>query len=222
MSSISWWEVNQAVRTARDAETEAANTYDRRLTELLEEYAGRRSAAAQLVRDVADLAVGYAAESDRRAHAAIEAATGGQQVAFERLEQQLEKSRDHAKWLRAELDEKRRLTEERDAQGEEVQVTIGRSQGGWKVADLEEVAYRLRCGGAVDETPVKVAEWKMSALVPAPNMVPRSPALAPCRLLRLGLLRCRIRWWSRRRGGHRCDRWRCWSRWCSWRCWSGR
>lgn len=148
------------------------STYDAQLTELLKEYAGRRSAAAEVVRRVAEVAVGHAAEADRRAQQLVETLTAGQIAVVDRLEKQLADSRETTSGLMAALDEKRALREERSQDGEEVKVTIGRSQGSWKVGDLEEVAYRLRCGGAVDDTPVKVTEYTAAALVPAPNLVP--------------------------------------------------
>jgi hypothetical protein len=174
MSHVDRWDAEHAVARARDEQADAAYTYDARLTALLEEYAGRRSAAAELVRQVADLAVGHAAEADRNARALIVTLNTRQDMAIESLERQLDQAREHNRTLQAQLDDKRRLVEERKAatSGEEVQVTIGHSLGSWQVADLEEVAYRLRCGGAVDETPVKVTEWAAAALVPAPNLVP--------------------------------------------------
>jgi hypothetical protein len=69
------------------------------------------------------------------------------------------------------LTEDRKLQEARQAEGDEVRVRIDRALGGWTVADLEEVAYRLRCGGAADDTLIKWAEYSVSALVPAPDLV---------------------------------------------------
>ena len=172
MSRVSTWEAEQAVRDARRAQDRAADAYDAQLTALLEEYAGRRSVAAELVRQVADLAVGHAAEADRRADQRVETLTAGHAAVIERLEERTEIYKTLVEQLKTTLTEKRTLLEERAQQGEEVKVTIGRSLGGWQVADLEEVAYRLRCGGAFDETPVKVTDWTASALVPAPNLVP--------------------------------------------------
>ncbi|GAW54723.1 hypothetical protein [Nocardioides sp. PD653] len=64
MSTTWWGEADQAVRDARRSQDDATSTYDAQLTALLGEYAGRRSAAAEVVRRVADIAVGHAAEAD--------------------------------------------------------------------------------------------------------------------------------------------------------------
>ncbi len=72
-----------------------------------------------------------------------------------------------------QLEEKRALAEaRRAAQGDQVEVTI-RSDGyqDWCVADLEEIAYRLRCGGATDTTHVSMESNRAVALVPVPELV---------------------------------------------------
>lgn len=85
----------------------------------------------------------------------------------------LDRVREDNKRLRASLEEKTVLREARTRDGdEEVRVTIDRSLGGWCVSDLEEVAYRLRSGGAEDETPVKITDYSITANVPAPNLIP--------------------------------------------------
>lgn len=50
--------------------------------------------------------------------------------------------------------------------------------GGWLLKDLEEIAYRLRLGGAVDTTVVEVWEYGIEAKVPAPDMVHLDPPAA--------------------------------------------
>lgn len=163
-----WWEAESAVENAR---AEAARTYDLRLTGLLEEYTGRRSASAEVVRQVADIAVGYATEADRRAEQAVADAATAHAAIVERLEDQATAQRDQIARLTDLLEEKRKLREAREKAGEEVQVTIDRTLGGWTVADLEEIAYRLRCGGAIDDTTVKLTDYTATALVPAPDLV---------------------------------------------------
>lgn len=77
-----------------------------------------------------------------------------------------------------ELKETRHLSEDH-----EVKVVIQQRAGGWRLADLEEVAYRLRCGGGTDDTPVKWQEYSISARVVAPNLVslerPESAPVVP-------------------------------------------
>lgn len=73
--------------------------------------------------------------------------------------------------LRRVLEGKRVLKEERERDGDDVKVTIERGVGGWSVADIEEIAYRLRAGGATDETEVHLSTTRVAAHVPDPNVV---------------------------------------------------
>lgn len=158
------WEIERHLDDAR-------RSYDERLTGLLSEFSTRRSVQAQMVREVAELAAGRVAEVE--AFHAAQAAAQAEQL--ERIQERERALHAQVAALHRQLDEKRSLREERDEQGEEVQVRIARSLGGaWRVGDLEEIAYRLRCGGAVDDTAVKVTEHTATALVPAPDLVPLS------------------------------------------------
>lgn len=73
--------------------------------------------------------------------------------------------------LREVLADKRALQEEREREGDDVKVSIDRGVGGWTVADIEEIAYRLRGGGAVDDTPVHLSTTRVVSHVPDPNVV---------------------------------------------------
>lgn len=99
-----------------------------------------------------------------------------------RLEQA--ESREEAAWakvnhqagqindLRDTLAGKRALKEERARDGEMVRVAFDRPSGfDWTLADIEEMAYRMRLGGADDETVVNTASHEVSTWVPDPNMV---------------------------------------------------
>lgn len=74
--------------------------------------------------------------------------------------------------LQHKLEGKRALKEERARDGEMVRVAFDRPSGfDWTLADIEEMAYRMRLGGADDETVVNTASHEVSTWVPDPNMV---------------------------------------------------
>lgn len=174
--TINRWDLDNAIRDARKDQAAAADGYNQALTALLEQYAGRRSAAAHLVREVADLAIGHAAEADRRAERLIEQATAAHTAIVAKLEADANQLHEHNRTLTRALDERRTIREVREeaASPEDTDVVITNGYHGWTVAGLEEVAYRLRCGGAVDVTPVEVEKSRATATVPAPNLVPLS------------------------------------------------
>lgn len=133
--------------------------------------------ARSTTRQVVEQAIKLADELVHDAEVAAEARADGR---IEQAERQVEQHRHTADVLRTrtrqleeQLAEKRRLYEERQESGEEVQVKIGRSLGGsWTIGDLEEIIYRLRCGGGTDDTPVTVNDYTATAKVVAPNLVP--------------------------------------------------
>lgn len=154
------------------------NPHRRELEAWRDEYAKRRGLvrdmlyeAVTLVRDAVEWAE---RDADRKVALAEERAAGRVEQAqreADRQREECEGARRHAKTLQSMLDEKRALRDERKRDGEEVKVTVGRDYRGWWLSDLEEVAYRLRMGGAVDDTPIEVGEYWISANVPDPNMV---------------------------------------------------
>lgn len=165
------------------------DTFDARLTRCVQGYADRRTIHANMVRDVAELAYGYVSEKvaapDREQAIQREAQVAKLEGVIERLEGQLATAREHRDFYRRQAAEKRTIREEREAaRGDgDTQVTIRTDQHGWTVAQLEEIAYRLRSGGAVDDTPVDVDQRRAVAHVPAPNTVtleaPRKPPVMP-------------------------------------------
>lgn len=159
-------------------------TFEARLARALEEHAGSRTIKAQLIRDVAELALGRVAELQAQHAAELEALAErhagqleGQASAHEARVARLEKSRDDWQQLcqsaQARLDERRTIRQEleQSAGADDCKVTIATDYHGWTVAGLEEIAYRLRTGGASDETPVDVSGSRAVAMVPAPNLV---------------------------------------------------
>ena len=157
------------------------DTFDARLARCVSNYADRRTIQAHMVRDIAELAYGYVAEQlasvDRERAMEREAQVAKLEGVIQRLEEHQKVLRSTnarlTKALDEALDEKRTIREEREAaRGDgDTQVTIRTDHHGWTVAHLEEVAYRLRSGGAVDDTPVDVDQHRAVADVPAPNTV---------------------------------------------------
>lgn len=144
-----------------------------RLEHLRRRYEGTRSTARVAIAEAIELA----GQAIRDAEL-VEAARADGRIAEaerwrEREQSYLETYRKRVRQLEDELAEKRRLREEREESGNEVQVKIARGLGGaWTIADLEEIVYRLRCGGGTDDTPVKVTEYTATANVVAPELVP--------------------------------------------------
>jgi hypothetical protein len=145
--------------------------FEERAHQIAESYEGRRTIQASMVREMLDLLEDRVTEVEQQHADRLAGLQAAHLAQVTLLEERVETYKARSQQLGAALEEKRTLREARERAGEEVQVTIDRSLGGWTVADLEEVAYRLRCGGAVDDTPVKVTDWAASALVPAPDLV---------------------------------------------------
>lgn len=149
------------------------DTFANRLEVTLRNYADRRTIQAHMIRDVAELAYGYVDEQLAAPQAERDAQVQRLVGVIERLERRTEIYQTRTKQLERALSEKRTIREEREAarQDAETDVTISNGYGGWTVAGLEEIAYRLRSGGAVDDTPVEIDKSRAVASVPAPNMV---------------------------------------------------
>lgn len=153
------------------------DTFDARLKRCVEGYAGRRTIHADMVRNIAELAYGYVAErlaaADQEQTVEREAQVAKFEGVIERLEKHLATVREQRDFYQQRCDEKRTIREEREAaRGDgDTQVTISTGYEGWTVAMLEEIAYRLRSGGAVDDTPVDLDNRRAIADVPAPNTV---------------------------------------------------
>lgn len=150
-------------------------SYDamQRLEGLRRRYENTRSAARVAIAE----AIGLAEQAIHDAELAEAARADGRIAEAERWREReqsyLETYRTRVRQLEGALAEKRQLHEEREETGEEVQVKIGRGLGGaWTVGDLEEVIYRLRCGGGTDATPVKITDYTATAKVVAPELVP--------------------------------------------------
>lgn len=176
-------------RILRDLEKRHANTTDEwetftwKLERTLANYAGRRSIQSHMIREVAELAYGHVAEVVNPRDTACDEQLQRLVGVIERLEDRVEVYRGRTVQLEEALSEKRTIREEREAAREEGETDVVISNGyvGWTVAGLEEIAYRLRSGGAIDDTPVEVSQSHARASVPAPNVVtldhrPKEPA----------------------------------------------
>lgn len=67
------------------------------------------------------------------------------------------------------------LHEERQRQEDDVVVRITNGFKGWTVADLEEIAYRMRAGGADDKTKVKIDDHTVSCALIFPDLALELP-----------------------------------------------
>lgn len=148
------------------------DTFTSRLERRLKDHAGRRTINAGMIRDVAQEAYGYVAEQ----LAAPQAERDDQLVKLEGVVERLEKRlHDQSATIRAQadlLDEKRTIREARSkADDDQVEVTFANGYTGWTVEGLEEIAYRLRLGGAVDDTKVSITDSRATGLVADPTLV---------------------------------------------------
>lgn len=185
--TVDRWEIERAVMDAWTATNDEGLTFEARLARALEEHAGSRTIKAQLVRDVAELALGRVAELQAQHAIALEAQAAAHAAALERVEKSRDEWRELCQSANERLDERRTIRQEleQSAGDTDARVTITNGYVGWTVAGLEEIAYRLRTGGAGDDTPVEVDKARAVAMVPAPNLVqldasPKAvPHLAP-------------------------------------------
>lgn len=150
------------------------------LDEIQGRYRDKRSVAYRLLGEVLEVARSAVAEAEGRADGRI--------VEVERYHQSTKDLADVLRRRVAQLEDQRRLVDDRFEHGPDAaQVSIRHALNdgqGWTVAELEEVAYRVRTGGGTDETRVKVTDSHAVAVVPAPYMVdlsigPSRPAGLP-------------------------------------------
>lgn len=142
------------------------------------DYTDRRTVPWQLLREAESLVNQGVAEA--AAFYAGQLVEVGRRAA---MVDELMKERDV---LLAELENGRTIYQSTKAADTEglVSITVARGISGWTIADLEEAAYRLRCGGGEDDTPVDIDVHSAKAVVPAPNLIPlhtrrESPLLRP-------------------------------------------
>jgi hypothetical protein len=149
------------------------NYHLEQLEAIRQRYRDKRTLGYRLADDCVAMATAAIVEDRARCEAQLELAARYHQG-----------TRDLADTLKRRIDQLegwRELKETRSSAAKvtgyedpgQVHVALGREGPNrtWTVADLEEVAYRLRCGGAVDDTPVSGVLNTISATVPAPNLV---------------------------------------------------
>jgi hypothetical protein len=156
------------------------------LDSLTYEYKGRRPAAETLLNQFQNILV-EAEEFIGRRETEIEDAARERADAYAKgriaqAEREAQKARADAKEDResyeAILDaynNQRQVKETRDSDGEKVSIRISNGVNLWSVANLEEVAYRLRLAGADDDTPITLDRTTVAAKVPDPNMITLAP-----------------------------------------------
>ena len=155
------------------------STYAERLEHWRTTYYDRRTVPYEMLQQAQQIIEWGVRDAERSANVAVirvesklEEARFETERVRESMTKQIETLREHRDMLQRQIDKKRTLAETRSQEGEQVRVQIGREGwNGWQIADIEEIAYRLRCGGAVDETPLKINDREASALVPAPDLV---------------------------------------------------
>ena len=143
------------------------------LSRIRDRYSNKRTLGYQLVNDCVELAERAIADAQREAEARADGRILEVDRQLERLCEDRDQWRKHYEQVQRALSEKRTIREEREAarRDGDTDVTISNGYVGWTVAGLEEIAYRLRCGGAEDSTPVEVDKSRAKASVPAPNLV---------------------------------------------------
>lgn len=143
------------------------------------QYQGRRPAAETLLNEfeliLSDAEAEVAEVVRARAHDVALQYQGRLQQAEKREDDArnlAEKFRVNNEALREAAREKRVLREARKREGSDVEVTIDREYNSpWTIADLEEIAYRLRAAGGTDDTEVGSTTQTFTAFVPDPNVV---------------------------------------------------
>lgn len=148
------------------------DTFTAKLERLLGDYAERRTIQAHMIRDVAKLAYGHIAEQLAQPQTERDAQVAKLEGVIERLEKRYAERGDTIRRLDAALEEKRSIHEARSkADDDQVEVTFTNGYKGWTVEQLEEIAYRLRLGGATDDTRVDITAHSAKGLVVDPTLV---------------------------------------------------
>lgn len=171
---VSTWDVDQRRKQLdierTNAQLATVRTFAEQLDDAVAFYEGRRTVQAEAVRRVVEVARAALAESQTAAdqYLAGVKATHTEETAWLRA---------HIEQERARADgylELKRLKESHEQHGPnaDATVTIRAGLGGWQLSHLEEIAYRLRCGGGEDETPIEVTKHVVTAHLPAPSLVP--------------------------------------------------
>lgn len=158
--------------------SEYDNPYYNGMQSLRRAYGDRRGLVPEMLNRADDLMTKSIAHAEARTAGRIEQAQADADRVVEQAEAKVDheremrrKAEERARNLQATLDEKRTFRDKRMRDGDDVEVTILRDVSGWQVADLEEIAYRLRLGGAVDDTPIEIDKTAIRSHVPDPNVV---------------------------------------------------
>lgn len=171
------------------------DTYRDRLEKMRAQYRDRRSVAAQLLDDAVrlvdttvamaqvELDVQLAARDARLAEAERQ-----HQIQLARAEDRATRAEDRVRALEAMRTNVRESRETID-DGVLVRISapkvVGRNDEEspwsrpWTLGELETVAYRLRLGGAVDDTEVRIKHDHTEATVPYPELVLDAPPAKP-------------------------------------------
>lgn len=166
---LDWWQVDQPRYEVTDAIKKAVaaskadggalvGPYELQLAVVLDRYAHRRTVAANMVRDVAELAVGRVAEVEVLHERHTAALTAAHEAEVARLRTHIDGLVEQRDQLAAQVREGRSLSESRHGFEDKVVCTFhnGSPMSIWSPAQLEEVAYRVRVGGGDDDHAIHV------------------------------------------------------------------
>lgn len=144
------------------------------LAEWRERFTNRRTVPWEML-ELAEAMIRAAAEHHRHQYEVALATLREEHAArVEVLQSTIDGQSSTIDSLKRQAEERRSLNEaRRDAGDGDAEVTIRRDDHlkAWRLSDLEEIAFRLRCGGATDDTPVDMASNRAIAVVPVPNLV---------------------------------------------------
>jgi len=161
------WDIARAIDDALERTTRKdglpAGGYEMQLAAVLDRYAGRRTVAAHMLRDCAELAVGRVAEVEAMHATYVRGLTDSHAAEVAALRTDLETERRAVRALQAELAGARVVHEDRRSAGSAFggdkvacAFTNGSSVAIWSPAQLEEVAYRVRAAGGSDDEQIHV------------------------------------------------------------------
>lgn len=143
------------------------NPYHEQFERLREAYSQRRGLVPEMLeeaRGILEQAIQYERGLCQAAVAQMQSEADRQIKLTYAAQRQTEKALE-------EYRSRESLFETRAKSGDLVKVKMDKHRDQWTVADIEEVAYRLRMGGATDDSPVKLESGYMLGLVPDADLV---------------------------------------------------
>lgn len=155
------------------------NGYYRRLRDIQDRYRDRRGLVQELlpqcislVESAYEAANKEAAEQITRMEGVCEGRVSEANRRFDKEREERRHAEEKYTEILTAMNAKRAFREERKKTDEEVKIQLRKDYADdWSIKDIEEVAYRLRMAGGVDDTEVKLSEYYITSHVPDPNMI---------------------------------------------------